>query len=171
MKGRFPDKARIISLFRKVRDIPYRIPVKYGEEDFCCSGKSKLLHKLLTKEGCKVRYRVCVFRWSDLNIPQELEGIKHDKECTHTFLEIMIEGKWRVLDATWDSRLKNLFHVNEWNDKSAMKIAVKPIKTFSPEKSVDVIKKYSGREAMERDLKANGKFYKAFNEWLEENRR
>jgi len=51
----------LISTFESIRDIPYRIPLKWGEEDNCCSGKHEKLFNLLKKNGYEVRYRVCVF--------------------------------------------------------------------------------------------------------------
>ena len=158
-----------IEIFNKIRNIPYRIPLKWGEEDNCCSGKSEKLFDLLTKEGYEVRYRVCVFLWESINLPEELQKIPHDKDCTHTFLEIKIDGEWKVLDSSWDKGLKNLFHVNEWDGKSDTQTAVKPIKILSPEKSLEIVNEQD-EEVITKDLEINGEFYKAFNEWLEKNR-
>ncbi len=154
-----------IIIFNSIRDIPYRIPLKWKEEDNCCSGKHERLFKLLTERSYKVRHRVCVFSWSSLGLPPELEKIPHDDDCTHSYLEINIKGKWKVLDATWDKGLKNIFHVNEWDGKSGTEIAVKPIKIFSPRKSLEIINDQN-KEVIEKDLKINCKFYRGFNEWL-----
>lgn len=159
----------IVLIFNSVRDIPYRIPLKWGEEDDCCSGKHEKLFNLLTKNGYKVRYRVCVFLWSSLNLPPELERISHDDECTHTYLEISVGDHWNILDATWDSKLKNLFHVNEWDGKSSTEIAVKPTKIFDPQKSLEIVNNQN-EEVINNDLKVNRDFYKGFNEWLDEYR-
>ena len=160
----------IISTFESIRDIPYRIPLKWGEEDNCCSGKHEKLFNLLTKNGYDVRYRVCVFLWSGLNLPPELANIPHDDDCTHTYLEINIEGNWKILDATWDNKLKNLFHINEWDGKSDTKIAVKPTKIFTPQKSLEIVNNQN-EEVINKDLEINREFYKNFNEWLDKNRK
>ncbi|MCK5629946.1 MAG: hypothetical protein KAI26_04985 [Nanoarchaeota archaeon] len=159
----------LISSFNSIRDIPYRIALKWGEEDNCCSGKHEKLFNLLTKQGYKVRYRVCVFLWSSLNLPQELEKIPHDDDCTHTYLEIYLDDTWKILDATWDSGLKNIFQINEWDGKSDTEIALEPIETFTPERSLEIVKNQN-ESLIKKDLKINGKFYKAFNGWLDENR-
>ena len=159
----------IISLFYSIRDIPYRIPLEWDEEDNCCSGKHEKLFNLLVEKNYKVRYRVCVFLWSDLNIPIKLEKISHDNDCTHTYLEIYLDGNWKILDATWDSGMENLFHINKWDGKSDTEIAVKPIKIFTPEESLRIVKNQD-ENLITRDLKINGKFYKALNEWLSKNR-
>jgi len=107
----------LISTFKSIRDIPYKIPLKWGEEDNCCSGKHEKLLNLLKKMGYGARYRVCVFLWSGLNLPPKLEKIPHEDDCTHSYLEIKIGDEWKVLDATWDIGLKGIFHVNEWDGK------------------------------------------------------
>lgn len=159
----------LVSLFNSIRDIPYKIPLKWSEEDNCCSGKHEKLFNLLIKNGYDVRYRVCVFLWSSLNLPRELEKIFHENDCTHTYLEIKIGGIWKILDATWDSGLKGLFNINQWDGKSNTMIAVKPIKIFTPKKSLEIVNNQS-EEVIEKDLQINGQFYKALNVWLEENR-
>ena len=160
----------LISAFNSVRDIPYRIPLKWRQKDDCCSGKHKKLFNLFTRMGYPVRYRVCVFLWSNLNLPSELKKIPHDDDCTHVYLEINIKGKWKILDATWDKGLKNIFHVNEWDGKSDTEIAVKPIKIFTPQKSLKIASNQN-KETIDNDLKINGDFYKSFNEWLEKMRK
>lgn len=159
----------LISSYNSIRDIPYRIALKWGEEDNCCSGKHEKLFNLLTKQGYKVRYRVCVFLWSSLNLPKELKKILHDDDCTHTYLEIYLNNTWQILDATWDSNLKNLFKINKWDGKSDTEIAVKPFKTFTPERSLEIVKNQN-ESLIKKDLKINGKFYNAFNKWLDKNR-
>lgn len=155
-----------IKYFYFVRDIPYKISTSLKEPDYSCSGKHEILFKLLKSLGLKVRYRICEFLWSSLNLPLKLQKTINEDKCTHTYLEINIKGKWKILDATWDIGLKKIFHINEWNGKSNTKIAVKPIKIFSPEKS----KKMVGSETEElvrQDLKINREIYKGFNNWLE----
>ena len=160
----------LISIFESVRDIPYRIPLQLEEEDNCCSGKSEKLFNLLKKEGYKVRYRVCVFLWSSLNLPTELEKIPHDDECTHTYLEINTHNVWKILDATWDKELGSLFHVNKWDGKSNTKIAVNPTKIFTLRKSLEIVKNQNKKEIINKDLEINRKFYNSFNKWLNKNR-
>ena len=99
----------LIKEFYKIRDIPYRIPLSLREKDRCCSGKHKLLYNKLKKKDYKVRYRVCLFLWKSVKLPKYVEKIPHDKDCTHTYLEINLGKGWKILDATWDSNLKKLF--------------------------------------------------------------
>lgn len=161
----------IIEEFNKVRDIPYRIPLSLEEPDECCTGKADILFKELKKGGYNVRYRLCTFRWSSLALPKELQILPHEDDSSHTYLEIEINGEWKIVDATWDRGLKNLFIVNEWDGKSDTDIAVPCIECLSPEKSLEYIKNISAPGAIIADLKVNREFYEAFNKWLELNRR
>lgn len=157
--------------FEKVRDIPYRIPLSLEEQDDCCSGKAEKLFRVLKGHGYEVRYRLCTFRWSDLNLPKEILEIPHDDESSHTYLEIKVDGRWKIIDATWDKKLKGIFNINEWDGKSDTEIAVPVIECLSPEKSLEYIKYISTPEAIVADFEINGEFYRAFNEWLEAKRK
>lgn len=158
-----------VEAFRTVRDMPYRIPLALGEKDVCCSGKHKLLKDLFEKQGLEVRYRVCTFLWSSIDLPEKVSNVHHDDNSTHVWLEVLINDEWIIVDATWDYDLKNIFHVNEWDGKSNTEPAVKPIEVFSSQKSADIMNNESDEDVL-NDLKINGEFYKAFNVWLEEQR-
>jgi len=158
-------KKKVISYFYFVRDIPYKIPTSIKEPDYCCSGKHEILFDLLKFLNLQARYRVCIFLWSSLNLPLELKKIPHKNDCTHTYLEIKIKDKWKILDATWDIGLKKVFQINEWDGKSDTKIAVEPIKIFSATKSKKIVENQTD-EVIQKDLGINGKFYEGFNIWL-----
>ncbi|MGC9310993.1 MAG: hypothetical protein ACP5E4_04710 [Candidatus Aenigmatarchaeota archaeon] len=104
--------------------------------------------------------------WSSLNLPPDLEKIPHNEDCTHSYLEINLGDGWKILDATWDGGLKGIFHVNEWDGRSDTEIAVKQIKIFNPQRSLEIVND-QGEEAIKKDLAINGEFYMVFNGWLE----
>ncbi|MFA6184723.1 MAG: hypothetical protein WCT51_04830 [Candidatus Shapirobacteria bacterium] len=157
----------IVDIFNQIRDLPYKIPITSKEEDFCCSGKTISLKNILEKKGYRVRYRVCSFSWNSIDLPSEVLKISHENLSTHVYLEILIDNKWIIMDATWDPKLKKFFHINDWNNKDNNQIAVEPIETFTIEKSLDIMEKTDEKEIVD-DLKINGEFYQAFNNWLEE---
>ncbi len=159
----------LLDSFQSIRDIPYKIPLTPNKEDTCCNGKHKKLKDLLIKQGFKVRYRVGSFLWSSLNLPSEVSNVPHDDLSSHVWLEVLIDGEWITIDATWDVGLKNIFHINEWDGKSNTEIAVKILEIFSPEKSAEIMDGEND-DGLLSDLKINGKFYKAFNDWLERKR-
>lgn len=156
--------------FLAIRDIPYSIPLAYGEVDHCCSGKNKMLKEALEALGYQVRWRVCTFRWSSIELPEEVTAASHDDNSTHAYLEFLVENEWRAVDATWDKGLEPIFSIEEWDGVSATGVAVKPVEVYSPEKSQEIMNDDS-KETIELDLAINEKFYKAFNTWLEEVRK
>jgi len=160
----------IIKEFEKVRDIPYRIALFTDEPSNDCLGKAMILFEIFKKYGYEVRYRVCKIRWSDLNLPDEITIFPHDDNCSHTYLEVKIEEDWKIIDPTWDKRLKNIFYINEWDGKSSNEIAIPCLERLSPEESLEHIKNITTKEAILSDIKENYQFYKALNEWLEKRR-
>ena len=159
----------IIEAFEIVRDIPYRIPLALGEKDVCCSGKHKLLKDLFIKQVFEVRYRVCSFLWSSISLPNKISNISHNDLSSHVWLEVLINGKWIIVDATWDIGIKNILHVNEWDGKSNTETAVKPLEIFNPQKSAYIMNS-NNNEKILNNLKINGEFYRAFNDWLAKQR-
>lgn len=157
---------KMLKKFAEIRDIPYRIPLAVEEEDYCCSGKHIKLKQFFEENGFKARYRVCSFRWSDLDLPTEVARTPHEDDSTHVFLEVMIGDSWKIIDATWDRGLSAIFHVNDWDGESDTEIAVPAIEIYDTKRS-DLLMTSEDNKAVEEDLIKNGKFYGAFNNWLE----
>lgn len=155
-----------VRAFLEIRDIPYRIPLSIDEADHCCSGKAMQLAKFFKEADCPSRYRVCEFLWSSMSLPEELINIAHEDVSTHVFLEVFLEGKWIVVDPTWDEGLRSVFPVNDWDGRSDTIIAV-PVKIFFSYEESDRIMTQTSSAEIEDDLKKNGLFYNAFNFWLE----
>lgn len=161
----------IIEEFEKIRDIPYRIALSPDEISDDCLGKAKRLLEIFNKYGYEARYRVCKIRWSSLNLPKEIANLPHSDGCSHTYLEVFIGDKWVIVDPTWDKGLKAIFHINEWDGKSDNEIAIIPLETLSPEESSEHIRNITTRETIIADLEESGKFYEAFNNWLDKIRK
>ena len=68
-------------------------------------------------------------------------------------------------------KLGSVLCVNHWDGESDTEIAVKPIKTFTPKKSTPIVNEYSAEKEVKADLRKNGRFYRAFNEWIDRVRR
>jgi len=162
------NKLEIITKeFNRVRDIPYRIALSPNEASDDCLAKAERLLKIFRDHNYEVRYRVCKIKWSDLNLPKNVTEKKHDDNCSHVYLEAKIFGEWKIVDATWDQGLKKILPVNEWNSRLDDKLAIPCREYLTPGESLEHIKKITTKKAIELDLKENGEFYKALNEWLE----
>lgn len=159
----------LVDRIRAIRDIPYRIPLTSHETDQCCTGKHRLVRRVLEDQGYAVRFRVCEFRWSALNLPMDLLRLPHEDVTQHTCLEFQVGEEWRTLDLTWDVRLMSLFPVIHWDGEKATSVAVPVDRWLSVEES-EAIMSLEGeplRLALEADLVKNGLFYAAFNAYLE----
>ncbi len=159
----------LATLFRTVRDIPYRIPLTSTQADYSCNGKTSLLKMVLEYKRVDVRPRFCEFRWSDMeHLPDDVRDVHHEEECGHVYLEVKIGSRWYVVDPTWDQRVHRVLPVNEWTGETKnMKIAVPPRRIYSPKDSLDVFLEEDTKPEEDPDVP----FYAAFNEWLEEVRR
>lgn len=161
------NTKKLIQEFERVRDLPYRIPLKYEEEDLCCLGKHKMLKKIYEGMGYECRYRIAMFKWSSMDLPEKVSKEPHVDDCAHLYLEIKIDGRWVVIDATWDASLQANFPIEKWDGKNSTKILVPYYEICSPEKSNEIMSDVSS-EAFDKDIAESGKFYEAFNNWLVE---
>ncbi|WP_456376480.1 hypothetical protein [Lutibacter sp.] len=129
-------EAKIITLFEKVRDIPYgnigsRNPLDvYHQNMGTCSGKHALLKALYIELGIHVEDFIIMHSFNKLPIiyPDTIRELL-DKTTIidpHNFIKIRRDNKWISIDATWDTPLKKYgFPVNEnWDGKLNMNISV-----------------------------------------------
>ncbi len=161
---------KLINQFNKVRDITYHIPVGKDDEDCCCNGKTRKLKTMVEDEGLETRYRVCSFRWSDLNIPEDILSLQKDDIATHVYLEVLIDGSWVKVDPTWDSALRNVFQISEWDGKTDTLLAVDPIEVYSVEKSYEIMNSCQPEDIAQNRSDVDVVFETAFNTWLEKKR-
>lgn len=161
---------KIITIFNEIRDIPFNIPTSPTDALFDCAGKSIILRKKLEEAGIKTRFGVCFFYWDDLNLPDNVNKIAHDKDCTHTFVEAFINDKWVKLDPSWDNALSKKFKISHFDGENDTILAVKAIGFFDSEKSQNIMKNQEDdyHNVITDDLARNGKFYEALNKYLEE---
>lgn len=160
----------LIKKFNNIRDIPYSIPLSINEElenDKCCSWKAKMLKKILETNWYNVNYRICKFKWSDMNLPEKVIKVSHEDDSTHVYLEVEMNWKIINLDSTWDRWLKSILEISEWDWENSTSIAVKQLWLLSVQKSNEIMTQ-SIEESTIEDLKINWKFYKALNEYFEE---
>lgn len=164
------QRSASIKYFEDIRDIPYAIPLGMSETDDCCSGKHRRLKTQLEARGLKTDWQVCSFKWSQLKLPKKVLALPHADDSTHVFLRVLIESNWVDVDATWDAAVMRVLPVNKWDGKTSTGIAVPAIEFFSLEESRKIMDEENPQETSQ-DIATNGKFYRAFNEWLDEVRR
>jgi hypothetical protein len=161
----------LVDEFRRVRDIPYRIPLSEQEKDTCCTGKTEELMGIFRRAGINVRQRVCLFKWNDLGLPAEVLAVPHEDDSSHVYFDAQIGGEWVAIDATWDNALGGIFSVNDWDGTHKTDIAVPSAEILTPQDGAAYLEINNTPQAVAHDLKVNGDFYKALNEYLEDARK
>jgi len=161
------DRALAKSLFITVRDIPYRIPLKFDDPNNSCHGKSILLNDLLKSYGYSSRIMLCTFKWSQLRIDDTCKSLVVKDMEYHYFIELNLDGRWIRLDTTIDSGLGKRLPVNDWDGKSDTKITVVPIRFLSEKESSKIFRSSLSEKYFASKIKANGSLYKRLNEVYE----
>ena len=116
------DKASK-KIFEYIRDRPYHLVplsnasqlIKNGFGD--CRGKHDLLAKMFSVLKIPVKHFHMEFDWRNSPLPKQI--ISKLKPVgfiwPHYSLKALIDDKWIIVDATWDSALKKAgFPVNKW---------------------------------------------------------
>lgn len=156
--GRQPLEQKVITLFEKVRDIPYgnigsRDPADiYRKNKGTCSGKHELLKELYQELGIQVKDFLIMHRFKEMsvNFPEDIQSILNRSDIVdpHNFFRILVDDNWVTVDVTWDKPTRKLgFTVNEnWDGKSDMKIAVAPGgEIFETDESMTLKKELIGK--------------------------
>lgn len=176
--------AARISLFEHVRDIPYAlIPhirnYERGPSELLkgmrgsCTPKHFLLGLLFERLGLEIRYATFPFSWNDPDIryPDELRELAAALPTEyHLAMRVLVDGQWRLVDATWDSPLAAAgFPVNEsWDGVSDMLLAVKPIEEIENRDAQDREATVKARKSAwtDEDRAREKIFCERLNVWL-----
>ncbi|MBP9749901.1 MAG: hypothetical protein KBD21_04175 [Candidatus Pacebacteria bacterium] len=160
----------LVQIFNAIRDIPYKISLSNDDLAVDCDQKHKRLAAEFKNLGVETRFRICSFLWSSMPLPEDVLSVPHVDTCEHLFVEAYIGVRWVVLDVTWDSALRTVLPVNEWDGRSDTELAVTPILVYPAAEERELVHN-SSEESFEKDLTDSGLFYRALNEWLESVRR
>jgi len=172
-------EAKIITLFEKVRDIPYgnigsRNPIDvYHKNKGTCSGKHALLKALYKEIGVEVKDYIIMHKFNNLPIefPQNLKNILNKSTIIdpHNFLKIKINNQWFTVDVTWDKSLKKLgFPINEnWDGKSNLNILVMLGGEIYETKNPILFKKELLKKQTKQQLKDRKLFIQELTIWLD----
>lgn len=105
------------AIFKEIRDRPYAWSLECGVPAHNCYFKGLEILQRIGALGYAVRGRIGEAGFGDL-IPQEIQKL-HPPEflLTHFYVEIHLDGRWKILDPSFDSALApHGFIVNAWED-------------------------------------------------------
>lgn len=182
-------KSARISIYQHIRDIPYAIiselrDPKTGPSAMIrmnkgsCVPKHFLMAMMFGELGLPVKYATYLFNWNDpaIEFSPALKKVAKNMPITaHLATKVNIEGKWTLVDATYDLPLKKAgFSVTEsWDGISDTKNAVVPIEEVVHE-SLQERLTFAGKRVgayTDKERNAYAEFAKRLNYWLEEVRR
>jgi len=176
--------AARIAVYEHIRDIPYALIPELRDPGTgpagilklhkgSCVPKHYLLGMLFAKMGLPVKYASYIFDWDDKEIkyPPALRALTKEMPITaHLACKAYINGKWVLVDATWDPPLaKYGFPVNQnWDGFSDCRNGVIPIKEIIHD-TLDEFVRYADerrRAYTEKEKATYAQFTTELNEWL-----
>lgn len=161
-----PIHEQAKDIFQSIRDIPYRLPEFLNDEAPQCAYKSQRLISELGAIGYKTRYRVAEMDWSESLFPKHITAL-HPSHIvpTHMYLEVMENGEWRPLDASWDIGLSEAgFPIAQFDGTNSPGLRL--TKLYTIEEAEDYLKLWSDQRKVEEYFLSAGLFLKAANAWL-----
>lgn len=179
LSGLDATDAGVATLFERVRDIPFAFRPHTDAATLLevgsgtCAPKHAWLAQLYQALGVQTRFVYVTYRLDDMpgNFPDELRPLVHDGVVRgHAALQVLRDGRWLDVDATFDRPLKRAgFVVNEqWDGRSSMPLAVKPltrVESLEPPARIETVLEITHRTALPREVVAR------VNEWLEATRK
>ncbi len=178
-RGRDEMAARI-TLFERVRDLPYRYPASRDPMEVLrsgggsCSGKHYLLGELYRLLGLKVRHMMCTHRFNEspLPFPEDMQAllIKNEIVDVHDYLQIAVGDEWIDVDVTWELGLREFgFPVtDEWDGRSSMLLTVSPDEHSKVEGDPAKVKDEMLARLTPRQRALRKQFLEALSKWVGE---
>jgi len=172
-------KEKILKLCELVREIPYKRIGSFNPDDMAregkgsCTPKHVFLAGYLQKLGVPFRFLIMPFYYKKMPLayPTDKRSIVENMPVSyHVALKAKIDGEWRIIDVTWDSRLKELgFPVNEkWNGESDMKLGVIPEEITEKEVDPRKFEKDKAMKYTEQEKVARKEFYNLLDEVIDQ---
>lgn len=158
------DQARVI--FERIRDIPYRLPEFSGDEAPQCAYKSYRLKQELENLGYEVTVCVAEMDWSKTLFPKPVIDLYPVHIVpTHMYLNILEDGVWRPLDASWDKNLGHAgFPIAEFDGCNSPGLPL--VKIYNSQEQETCLKYWSEPDHIKAYFLAAGLFLEAANKWL-----
>lgn len=156
-------------IFDDIRDRPFRVATSINAPAANCYFKAMELVKLLTTLGYECRGRLGEIDWADTPCPLDILALKNPGVIdTHFYLEVFLDGKWKIQDPTWNKSfaLKHGLSYSEFgaDNQSCFKIT----KLYDLETQAAYASGWlSDQSVIEKYMDDMGPFLTALNAWLE----
>ncbi|HZZ99061.1 MAG TPA: transglutaminase domain-containing protein [Candidatus Saccharimonadia bacterium] len=160
--------------------VPYKRIGSLNPEDMLkigkgsCTPKHVFLARELQKLGIPIKFLMIPFYYKNMPFAYRKNIITEVKDMPlshHVALKAFLNGKWRILDVTWDKDLKGFPLNTDWDGKNDMKLAVIPENIQESEADPRIFEKEKLKHYTANEEQARKNFYKVFDELLEEVRK
>lgn len=163
------ERAR--QIFEEIRNEPYRVSTAPDIEVPNCYFKGIRLIKELEQIGYAVRGKVAEMDWRVSPLPQEIIDLRPNdyQEEQHFYVEVEIDGEWRVIDPSIDPASAALgFRMVEFEGDPQTCFHL--TREFSQEEQIAIFEKMARPAFIEAHFQKNEAFLTAVNAWLDKNR-
>lgn len=159
------DHSLAQSIFDEIQARPYNVAVTADEPANNCYYKGLELIQKLGELGYAVRGRIGETQWHAMVPVTILEMMPQDVPVTHFFVEILLDGEWRVLDASFQPALAKFgFPVGGWETGQ---LCFPIHKLYSQEEVLLYFEKWADEDLL-ADYFARGRpAFEALNLWFD----
>jgi len=161
------DHLEAKKIFKEIQSRPYRLSLTPTQTAQNCYFKGIELLQRLGIMGYTVRGRVGETYWDKEIIPDEIVSFYPENLLTtHFFVEAKIDGKWQILDPSFQPNLEKVgFTIGSWeNNKHCFPIT----KLYSQEESLAYQQKWFSPNYQEHFFKEGKLFWKALDDWFKQ---
>lgn len=160
------DHSLAKAAFEEIQARPYGLSDKPGEVSNNCYFKGIELLQRLGIMGYTVRGRIGEMRWPSELLPAHIMALlPKDVLSTHFFVEIYQDGKWRILDPSFQPALEKCgLPICTWgNGVCCCDIT----KLYTQEESLAYQANWFDPDYQKNFFKKAGPFWKALNTWFQ----
>jgi hypothetical protein len=160
------DHRAALSVFADIQRRPYRVSTQLGVPADNCYFKGIELLQQLGILGYAVRGRVCETIWDPAIFPAEIIAL-HPKDMlsTHFFVEVELDGQWRIADPSFQPALaKHGFPIGRFDGTPAPCFPV--TKLYTQEESIAYQLLWAQPDYGRRYFDRAGPFLTQLNAWL-----
>lgn len=161
------DHSRAISIFKEIQNRPYRVSTRPNVAADDCFPKGIELIQRLGMLGYAVRGRICETFWDEAIFPREIVAL-HPKDilCTHFFVELEMDGEWKILDPSFPPTMKRLgCSIGSFSGTPAPCFPV--TRLYTQEENIRYQQLWESPTCIEDYFTRCGDFLSRLNAWLE----
>lgn len=156
-------------IFEEIRDRPYRVTTSVHTSAANCYFKAMELVKQFTTLGYECRGRLGEIDWADTPCPPEILALRKPGVVdTHFYLEIFLDGAWKIIDPSWNKSFAVKYSLPYSEFGADNQACFKITKLYDLEQQATYAWSWLNDETtIAKYMEDMGPFLTALNKWLE----